>query len=204
MWRSNTTHQPNWRWGKLTVLAKHAIRSSGMQTFSRGQQIGCIYISYPGFIFIDCLFNVIYPAGRCSNRRYDVVLPIRYGKHCWPSTHIFLLVNTMQYGEWLSGSDKAVLPISVLAPDINTGWEEVLAINHTDIAHWQQDAFALVSLHNFISFNNLSNRLRYFNEKPPHNNRKCGSAKACIARGHVFATMHHFLLLYGCFIRQMR
>ena len=32
--------------------------------------------------------------------------------------------------------------------------------------------------HNFISFNNISNILRDFYEKPPHNNRKCGRRQA--------------------------
>ena len=30
------------------------------------------------------------------------------------------------------------------------------------------------STHNVISFNNISNILRHFHEKPPHDNRKCG------------------------------
>ena len=31
-----------------------------------------------------------------------------------------------------------------------------------------------ISSQNFISFNNISNILRYVYEKPPHNKRKCG------------------------------
>ena len=33
---------------------------------------------------------------------------------------------------------------------------------------------APISSHNFISFNNIANILRYLYEKPPHNSRKCG------------------------------
>ena len=33
---------------------------------------------------------------------------------------------------------------------------------------------ARISSHNFISFNNIANILRYLYEKPPHNSRKCG------------------------------
>ena len=39
------------------------------------------------------------------------------------------------------------------------------------------------SSHNFISFNSISNILRYFNEKPPHNNMKCCSRSTWRLRG---------------------
>ena len=40
--------------------------------------------------------------------------------------------------------------------------------------HWYDRSFPIISPHNFISLGNISNILRYFNEKPLHNNRKCG------------------------------
>ena len=42
--------------------------------------------------------------------------------------------------------------------------------------------------HNFVSFNNISNMLRYLYEKPPHNNRKCGCSQSFVASGFVFQT----------------
>ena len=44
-----------------------------------------------------------------------------------------------------------------------------------------------ISLHNFVSFNTISNILRYVYEKPPCNNSECGrrgTQLPCTKHGH--------------------
>ena len=47
-----------------------------------------------------------------------------------------------------------------------------------------------ISSHNFISFNNTSNILRYIYEKHPHNNRKCGRTRCVYYHFMLKATTH--------------
>ena len=58
------------------------------------------------------------------------------------------------------------------------------------------------SSHNFISFSNTSNILRYLCEKPPHNNRKCGWRSASVSGWNLLPIIIIILLYFPPQLRQ--